>query len=177
MTFYGPGYWRFIHYFSMNNVGFDLMNKLGTYISCDICKLGYYPPNTNENLVDWSLNLHNSVNKKLGRFDEYNIEHLNICQKNICDICTNNSEYNFPWMFIHNVAEQNTIETVSFLKEFNLLYPCSNCQGNLFPSEKLENERVLDWTLRNNEIKENKKIIYYGGLHTNYNCCSSCNIY
>jgi len=113
--FYGPAYWRFIHYFALNNVGFDLMCQLDQYISCDTCKPSYYPPNVNENLVNWSLNLHNSVNKKLGKWDKYDLIDYNICQKNICDICSNNTQFQFPWTFINNVAENNSDNTITFL--------------------------------------------------------------
>ena len=146
---WGPSYWRFIHYFSMNNC-LDLLQKLPEFIPCEDCKTEWIEPIDSEDLTHWSLALHNKVNTKLGKYDKWVYSDLTIVHKDECDVCKKNEDrHQFPWTFIHEVAKIESPNTVSFLKEFNSTYPCLTCKGSFLPDLPNPSESVLDWTVRN----------------------------
>jgi Erv1 / Alr family len=129
---WGPAYWRFIHYFALNNKDRELFSQLPSFIPCAECKNDWEDPQDGDDLVQWSLKLHNKINKKLGKWDKWDLTDYNIAHKNTCDYC-NRQEYIhfFPWMFIHTVAEvgPDTL-ALEFLQTFNSKYPCEVCHNN-----------------------------------------------
>lgn len=140
-------YWRFIHYFAIHNDR-DLILQVKRFFSFDDLSGVWHEPTTEENLVEWSLSMHNRMNSKTGKYDQWDSIDFHIAQKPTCDLCVNNLVYRFPWDFIHSVAKQpNSME---FLKEFNTKYPCNTCRGKLL-DEPHENESTLDWTYRNHQ--------------------------
>ena len=146
--FWGPPYWRFIHYFSMYDLR-DLVLQVKNFIPCPDCKSEWYDPAPEENLLDWSRELHNKVNKKLGRYDKWDARDLNISHKPHCDVCEEKEFiHRFPWVFIHFVAVQPN--SMNFLKAFNAQYPCDKHRGT-FLDKPLPDESTLDWVIRNNK--------------------------
>ena len=146
--YWGPSYWRFIHYFAMYEER-DLVTQIKNFIPCDTCKSEWYDPAPTEKLLDWSRELHNKVNKKLGKYANWDARDLNISHKPHCDICEEKEFiHRFPWDFIHEVAKQpNSME---FLKAFNAKYPCETHRGT-FLDEPQPNEETLAWTIRNHQ--------------------------
>jgi hypothetical protein len=144
--FDGPSFWRFIHYFSSHNIGRELLQQLGPFISCKECREEYVPPTNDEDLDLWAKNLHNAVNEKIGLpiINEIDI-------KSTCDICDNTNISGFPWEFIHNVAENGKENAIDFLKSFDNIYPCDKCRNNFFTENQLQGESCLYWTLRNHK--------------------------
>jgi hypothetical protein len=149
--FYGPAYWRFIHHFSLHDRGRDLFTELVKFIGCEKCATEYVPPTETENLIFWSLNLHNKINRKLGKWDKWNIDDFNICQKSECDVCSNKVYFGYPWTFIHNVAETGNISSISFLQNFDKTYPCDTCCGTFLKDPPKEGESAIEWTIRNHQ--------------------------
>lgn len=148
--FFGSAYWRFMHHFALYDIGRELMDDLGTFINCTECASEYQPPQENEDLINWSKDLHNKVNKKLGKWDRWDLTDFNIAHKKDCDICANKEIFGYPWIFIHNVASTGE-NSIDFLKKFNELYPCDVHKGKLLEDQINENESVLDWTIRNHQ--------------------------
>ena len=146
--YWGPSYWRFIHYFAMYEER-TLVLQIRDFIPCETCKTEWYNPAPDENLLDWSRELHNKVNKKLGRYANWDEVDLNISHKPQCDICEQNEFiHRFPWDFIHEVAKQPN--AMHFLKAFNANYPCETHRGTLL-DEPMPDEETLAWTVRNHQ--------------------------
>ena len=143
---WGASYWRFIHLFSFFDHR-ETVTKVKNYIPCNECKSEWYDPSPTENLLDWSREFHNKVNKKLGKYSNWNDTDLRIFHKTDCDLCKKEEDAHFfPWVFIHYVAMQpNSME---FLKEFNSNFPCKIHKGNLLDEPKM-GESTIDWVLRN----------------------------
>ncbi len=127
----------------------DLVLQVKNFIPCDACKTEWYDPAPEENLLDWSRELHNKVNKKLGRYANWDAVDLNITHKPQCDICEEKELiHGFPWVFIHAVAAQPN--SMDFLKAFAMKYPCDVHRGKLL-DEPQDGEDTLAWTVRNHQ--------------------------
>lgn len=127
----------------------DLVTQVKNFIPCDTCKSEWYDPAPTEKLLDWSRELHNKVNMKLGRYANWDARDLNITHKPHCDICEEKEFiHRFPWVFIHEVAKQPN--SMDFLKEFNAKYPCEIHRGTIL-DEPQPNEETLAWTVRNHQ--------------------------
>ena len=178
---WGSYYWKIIHYLALNNVGHEWLSKLIDYIPCEECKEHWVNPIAGCNLIEWSLEMHNKVNNKLGRWDKWDRNDFEIAHKNECEIC-NGISYNFDkiWHFIHIVAhigENNRNDTIKMLKEFQNIYPCAICRNQLFLDDPMEKETLYDWTVRHhNRINnENRSYIIYID-QTCYGCSSNISI-
>lgn len=145
---YGCAYWRFLHYFALNNAGRDLIKQLPPFLPDDEWRAEWVDPTNDEDLVVWSKDLHNKVNKKLGRYDKWDLTDFDIAHKNVCDFCENSSVHLFPWGFIHKVAEIGGTTALPFLKAFDASFPCPHCEDKFFTDEPNDGENVLDWTIR-----------------------------
>jgi hypothetical protein len=145
---WGPSYWRFIHYFAMYEQK-DLVTQIKHLIPCEDCKSEWYDPEPSENLLDWSRELHNKVNQKLGRYANWDDTDLRITHKPECDVCTEKEFlHRFPWDFMMMVASQpNSME---FLKTFNANYPCDVHRGTFLDEPQAE-ESTLHWVGRNRQ--------------------------
>lgn len=147
--YWGPSYWRFLHFFALHNVGRDLMMELPQFIPCEECKSEWVDPGPEEDLVMWSKELHNKVNRKLGRWDKWDMTDFGISHKRECDYVQNMEFVHlFPWPFIHIVAQVGGDAALGFLKRFNELYPVDACRNKFFTDDPIEGESVLDWTVR-----------------------------
>lgn len=156
--FDGKAYWRFIHFFAYHNCGRNLLRDLGEFIDCQKCKDSYIPPDDNVELLQWSIDFHNTINAKLGK-----PVLSNVSIDGACDFC-NNIQPQLLWIFTHNVAEAGGENAVPFLKTFNEEYPCDVCRGNIFPDLPSANEPCLYWTFRHrkriNDLKGIAPFIY-----------------
>jgi hypothetical protein len=127
----------------------DLVLQVKNFIPCEECKSEWYDPAPEQNLLDWSRELHNKVNTKLGRYDKWDARDLLITHKPHCDICEEKEFiHRYPWVFIHFVALQPN--SMDFLKAFNAQYPCEKHRGT-FLDEPQPEESTTDWVLRNNK--------------------------
>jgi len=152
---WGPSYWRFIHYFSTNAPdSHELLAETVNHIPCVTCKSEWVSPDSNTHLLLWSIHLHNKVNTKLHKYDKWTTNDFGIAHKTTCDKCFVPPNAAFPWTFIHTVAKVNDSSALTFLKKFNTLYPCDTCRGGFFTDDPLNNESVLDWTVRNHVLQE-----------------------
>jgi len=172
---WGPSYWRCIHYMAIHNEA-DIIQQIPLLLPCEQCKLDWVPPEIDENLVTWSINIHNSINAKLGKWDKWNLIDFNISQKSTCDICENKEYlYNFPWHFLYNVAKTNHDIAVDFIKEFSRTYPCEECRGKLITHESLlPDETHVDWVYRNHLYFNNVRGLPEPKPHVtdpNSSCC------
>lgn len=155
MFFWGPSYWRFIHFFAVNNIGRDLLKKFYVHIPCEKCRDNWEDPDLTEDLVEWSIRMHNKVNKELGKYAGWDRTDFDISHKPTCDICDKKEYYfGFPWTFIHEVARNDAPYAVDFLQAFNAQYPCPTHQGKLLSDPPLEGETPIEWTARNHERLE-----------------------
>ena len=152
---WGPSYWRFIHYFAIHSeqTG-EFIKSLRPLIPCATCQAEWFDPDPTGNMILWSIALHNKVNTKLGKYDNWTQNDFNIAHKPTCDVCTPQGRPVFTWSFIHSIAEHNTAEAFSFLQEFNNLYLCQTCRNTFFPDEPTEGESLLDWTIRHHTKKD-----------------------
>jgi hypothetical protein len=140
-------YWRFIHYFSIHNQ-YLLLCQFGDFIGHDV----FIVPAYQQNLIDWSIDLHNKLNTQNNKYDKWNLTDFNIAQKSTCDLCENAQVFfNFPWGFIHEIAKSTNTNTLNFLQDFNTFYPCTKCRGTFFTDTPFENESIFDWTIRNHQ--------------------------
>jgi hypothetical protein len=127
----------------------DLVIQLGQFIPCEDCKSEWYAPEPTQNLLDWSRELHNKVNNKLGRYASWDDTDLHIAHKSECDICIQKEfVHRFPWDFIIAVASQPN--SVDFLKAFNAKYPCEVHRGT-FLDEPNPDETSIQWAVRNRQ--------------------------
>lgn len=147
--YWGPSYWRFLHYFALHDSGRELFEQLPKFMPCDVCRSEWVNPGPKEDLVMWSKELHNRVNKKLGKYDKWDMTDFEIAHKPECDY-ESNKEYVhlFPWLFLHTVAETGGDGALLFLKHFNETYPNIVLRGKFFTDDPAEGESVLDWTVR-----------------------------
>ena len=145
---WGKVYWKMIHFLALHNIGKDFLNQLVNFLPCDKCKEDWIEPT--DDLIEWSLEYHNKVNKKMGKYDKWKLYHLKHFHKKKCDYCNNITE--FPWNFMLIVAETyNTKEAYDFLMELNRIYPCDACRNTFFQLEKQPHESVLTWVKKNND--------------------------
>ena len=146
--YWGAPYWRFMHYFAMHDVK-DLVLHVKNFIPCEDCKSEWYEPAPGENLLDWSREFHNKVNRKLGRYDKWDARDLLISHKPHCDICEEKEFiHRYPWVFFHFVSMQPN--SMDFLKAVNAQYPCEKHRGT-FLDEPQDGESTVDWVVRNNQ--------------------------
>lgn len=149
---WGPAYWRFLHYFALNDKDMDLFQQLPRFIPCEMCINEWEDPVISTELVMWSKELHNKVNRKLGKWDRWDMTDFGIAHKNTCDYCDDREfVHMFPWLFIHVVAETGGADALAFLKRFNEIYPCEVCRGKFFTDDPADGETVLDWTIRHHK--------------------------
>lgn len=153
--FDGNAYWRFIHFFAYHNVGRNLLKDLAKFINCQKCKESYTGPSDNEELLQWSISLHNQINEKLNK-PTFNTDNAVIDET--CDIC-NKKQPQLLWIFTHNVAEAGENDAIEFLKSFNEQYPCEICRGNLLPDIPQDGENCLFWTFRHRKRDNDDKNI------------------
>lgn len=147
----GPAIWRFIHFFSIHNIDRNFIIKIQDYL-CTECKNEWEDPTDNEDIIEWSLRLHNKVNKKLGKWDKWDINDLNIAHKPECDYCKNIENISqFPWEFIHSISKTENANLLDFLKTFSTLYPCDICKNTFFTDEPLVDETIFNWTIRHHK--------------------------
>ena len=145
----GSAYWRFIHFFSLHDIDYEYIKQIVNFMPCEDCKLEWEDPVQDQDLIEWSMSLHNKINKKMGKYDKYDLTDFIICQKRHCDICAGDEHKNqYPWELIHFVAEKYGESSLEFLKRFNTLYPCDKCRSNLLIDDQHEGETVLNWTIR-----------------------------
>jgi hypothetical protein len=141
---WGPAFWRCIHYMAIHK-NKDVIDILPLHIPCDDCKAEWIYPEVDEDLVDWSLRLHNKVNAKLGKWDKWDRTDFNISHKPTCDICEGHEHrYLFPWMLMYTLAESQ-----EFIMDFVSKYPCPLCRGQLVVDLPGPDETHIDWVHRN----------------------------
>lgn len=139
---WGPCFWRCIHYMAIHGKK-DIIDKIPIYLPCDICKEEWFGPMEGEDLVDWSIRLHNKVNAKLGKWDKWDRIDFNISNKPTCDICEGREhQYLFPWTFLYSIDTE-------FVMEFVSEYPCDTCRGKLVVDLPRFDEIHIDWVHRN----------------------------
>lgn len=177
---WGPSFWRCIHYMAIHGRR-DIIEKLPRYLPCEECKTEWISPEPDEDLVEWSIRLHNKVNGKLGRWDKWDRIDFNISQKPTCDICENREHvFYFPWMFFNTIADDK-----EFVTEFVSKYPCSVCRDSLITGVPEAGEANAEWVHRNN-IRFNqargfpeppsfrKSIVTEGAAGTSTTSCENC---
>jgi hypothetical protein len=122
-----------------------IIDKLPTYIPCETCKEKWIYPEENEDLIDWSIRFHNTINAKLGKWDKWDRTDFTIAQKPTCDICEGlENRYLFPWGFLYYIAE-----SPEFVAEFVSTYPCDKCRNTLITDLPQQDETYTDWIYRN----------------------------
>lgn len=149
-TVWGSSFWRFLHYFSMNSPDRAYIKQLKDFIPCEQCRSEWRDPADTEDLAIWSMNLHNHINSKMGKYAQWDMTDFHIAHKNICDVCEQKEYmYMFPWNFIHTVALHP--ESLEFLKTFNATYPCISCRSEFFTDEPMQDESIHDWSIRHHK--------------------------
>lgn len=148
--FDGPAFWRLIHFFAIHDKGRVVLQNLKDFIGCETCKASYVPPTDTENLLEWSVQLHNSINVKLGK-SVVDVPSI----KTTCDLCDHSSDH--IWTCIHNIAETGKDTSIPILHLINEEYPCNVCNRNLFIDTILPAEHPLYWTLRNHTRMNNER--------------------
>lgn len=145
---WGPSFWRCIHYTAIHQKN-DFIDRLPPHIPCETCKLEWVLSEVDEDLVDWSIRFHNTVNAKLGKWDKWDRTDFNIAQKPTCDICEGHEHiHSFPWMFLYTLAKaQNT--DIEFIQEFVSTYPCQTCRNKLIIDLPQHDETHVEWVYRN----------------------------
>jgi len=143
---WGPLFWNFLHCIpnSLNNENkcnfIVLFKKLSYVLPCPECKI-HYCEFINKNKLDfknitilkmkkWILDLHNSVNLKLGK-KKYSLKESNRIHKNI-----NDSKFLTLVNYIIKGAMQNKISVYKFLN-FILFFEIIS---NIYPNEKIRNK-------------------------------------
>jgi len=166
-------YWQFIHIFSYHKVDADLLKNVVNYLPCDECKQEWIqPPENTDELFQWSIDLHNVVNQKLGKpiFNSNNIYTPDLTG---CFYCKYPQSNSYPWGFIHNVAKfEGSLE---YLKEFNNNFPCDKCRNTFFTDEPASDETTFQWTLRHhNRINHLKGLNEITEEMFDWQNCSAC---
>lgn len=146
---WGPAFWRFIHYYALHDTGAgrELLRQVPRFISCEACRQEWEDPaaEAGDDLVAWSLQLHNKVNRKLGKYGAWDVTDFHIAQKSACDRCGGAGHVtSFPWAFIHAVASANTPEALQFLKAFDATYPCAACRATFFTDDPAAGDADAD---------------------------------
>jgi len=158
----GTPYWTIIHtipfYITPQNEKYVLyfFNKLGTYLFCDVCK-GHYNKNVNFLVNDlskvtndtnkffkYTYNLHNKVNKPLGKqipkYDKAYLFYLN----NTKSIEFWNDAF---WIILYTICDNakgmNILDLVSFLKSMAMIF----------------NKQFIIDTLKNMSLRDIEKLI------------------
>ena len=160
---YGPSFWRFIHYYAMSN-NVSPINALKQILPDDWKTewIDYSPNDTSYNsLKEWSMQFHNRVNKKLGKYSNWDLIDFDIGHKDSCDFCENNQNiFHFPWGFLfqislnsNNISNENIIQ---ILKYFNETYPHQKCRGRYLIDIPHDSESLIDWISRNNKRMNNE---------------------
>jgi hypothetical protein len=145
---YGPSVWRFLHYFALHNIGRDFLPQVVTFLP-EEWRTEWEDPREDEDLISWSLRLHNKLNGKLGKYAGWDSTDFTIAHKPECDFCEDKEFiFLFPWAFLHAVAKSMDPTAQSFLQQFNALYPDERSRGKFFTDEPGEEETVYDWTIR-----------------------------
>jgi hypothetical protein len=148
---WGFAFWRFVHWFALHAKGHDLLKQLPDFIPCEQCKLEWEDPKEGQDLVVWSLNIHNKVNAKLGRYDKWDLTDFHIAQKTTCDRCAHADYTPFPWGFIHVIASDNSVKALQFLKRFDEIYPCPSCNSTFFIDDPALDESIAEWSIRHHK--------------------------
>lgn len=169
--YWGPAFWRFMHYYALHDAGRDLLRQVPQFIPCEACRLEWEDLADEQDLVQWSLQLHNKVNRKLGKYGAWDTIDFHIAHKSACDRCAGAAHMTaFPWAFIHAVAAADTPQALQFLKDFDASYPCQACRGTFFTDDPAPpdadadaeadgtgtgtgtgGETVLQWTVRHHQ--------------------------
>jgi hypothetical protein len=135
----------------MNDTGNDLFAEVSKFLPEDYMA-EWEVPMEGEDLIDWSLRVHNRMNKKKGDWDRWDRTDFGIAHKPECDFCAD-KEYVFlyPWGFIHAVASTEHADALAFLKAFSAAYPAECCRGTFFTDDPADGESVYDWTIRHHK--------------------------
>lgn len=147
--FYGPSYWRCIHYFAMHSIPYEsLLEKIPDFLPVEY-KSEWETPTETESLIDWSIRLHNKINAKLNKWSQWNRIDFNIAHKEDCDFKKDRQFiFYFPWAFLHMIAEYESPSALAFLQSFNQLYPDVDCRGKFFTDEPTEGESLIAYVTR-----------------------------
>jgi hypothetical protein len=149
---WGSSYWRFIHYFAGNSPFCrEYLKTLPPLIPCSDCSGEWFDPAETDDLLEWSVALHNKVNTKLGHYDKWTVEDCMIAHKRNCDNCNPPANTVFPWPFIHTIAATGNPAAIQFLSVFNNLYPCYKCKYTFFTDNPHWEESTLDWSIRHHK--------------------------
>lgn len=139
---WGPIYWNFIHtlaytYDNINKVSYvKIYNNISQILPCLKCKKDFsklinkYPPSkycTNrESVINWTIMLHNNVNKKIGK---------PVINKEKSDsIYTKNHKKLTKFMYFLtslSVNHTNIVNIKTIIKELSNVYPCKSCKNGL----------------------------------------------
>jgi hypothetical protein len=148
----GPSYWRFIHYFAGNSPFCrEYLKTMPPIVLCSDCSGEWFDPADTDDLLEWSVALHNKINTKHGRLYKWTVENCLNAHLRSCDKCSPPYDPSFPWIFIHTIAAIDNPATLRFLNIFNNLYPCSKCKYTFFTDNPQSEESVLDWTIRHHK--------------------------
>jgi len=160
MLIYGPSFWRFIHYYAMSDHELPI-NELKQFLPDDWKSEWYDYSSSCNSLKEWSIQMHNKVNKKLGKYSNWDLVDFDIGHKNSCDFCDNNeNNFNFPWGVFYQIA-RNTNNTsnetiIQVLKYFNETYPHEKCRGRYLIDIPHESETLIEWVGRNHKRMNNE---------------------
>lgn len=147
--FFGSAYWRFVHYFALHNTGRELFTDIPKFLPPTYAA-EWEAPKDDEDLIDWSLRIHNRMNSKKGDWDKWDRTDFHIAHKPECDFCANKEYvFFFPWGFIHSIADTRHEDALPFLKLFGALYPEKSM--TFFTDDLNEGESLLDWTIRHHK--------------------------
>ncbi len=147
--FYGPAYWRCIHYFALHTIPYSsLLEKIPEFLPEEY-KAEWEAPFEDESLIDWSIRLHNKVNAKLGKWSQWNQTDFAIAHKAECDFKTDQQYvFFFPWGFLHMIAEFESPSALAFLQTFNEVYPDVDCRGKFFTDAPAADETLVNYVTR-----------------------------
>ncbi len=149
--FRGSSFWRFVHFFSLHNTGRPLFAEVGKFLPAEYAQVWELPAE-GEDLIDWSLRIHNNMNRIKGDWDRWDRTDFGIAHKPECDFCADKEYvFLFPWGFIHAVASTDHPDALAFLKAFSASYPADRCAGAFFTDDPAEGESVYAWTLRHHK--------------------------
>ena len=150
--FVGSAFWRCIHYFAQHDIGCSNFLPMIKAVLPEEYKVDWEDPSDQEDLVMWSIRLHNKINQKTGKYAGWDTTDFSISHKPECDYLTNREfVFFFPWGFIHSVAGVMDPVALDVLKSFNQLYPDSQMRGTFFTDEPGDEETVYDWTIRHHK--------------------------
>jgi hypothetical protein len=121
---WAPSLWKYIHKIALKNNNpsdeiITLFELLGDVIPCEVCKL-HYKTYLSENKIEsdlflWTIQLHNSVNEKLGKYSNYDLRDGMIAHDHDCT-------HDFIQILIPYLKQNDQLFDL-FLKT----YPCSDC--------------------------------------------------